>query len=309
MFDNSSSSRIWSMMDKEFESAKSSILEHERTKNVLHPSTSSSSTSVSSISSSEPSCFHSYSSDSTHSFQYFSLHLFSSDSHPNDDVSKAPLFESAMTSIFQSICSKKTPDIAGILLSALESSHQDVREFRLCKKQISGELFTWRLLINEFRLDQFDQFDPVVLQRQFYCRSLNVVLHLLRRIEFETSFFISLDSLKSTCDESLFELVLLQVQNSACFCLALPSSDLVSLCQTYISVLLQDGVPAGIEKDSKSGLPLWMLLFALIRSGCPRELIESYRDDILRHGGAIGNDIYRLLLAFIELISHSFFIQ
>ena len=134
MFDNSSSSRIWSMMDKEFEAAKSSILEHERTKNVLHPSTSSSSTSIPSISSSEPSCFHSYSGNSTHSFQYFSLHFFSPDSHPNDDVSKAPLFESAMTSIFQSICSKKTPDIAGILLSALESSHQDVSEFQLCKK-------------------------------------------------------------------------------------------------------------------------------------------------------------------------------
>ena len=72
-------------------------------------------------------------------------------------------------------------------------------------------------------------------------------------------------------------------------------------------MLLQDVIPTGIEKDSKSGLPLWMLLFALIRCGCPRELIESYRDDILRHGGAIGNDIYRLLLAFIELVSHSFF--
>lgn len=214
MFDNSSSSRIWSMMDKEFEAAKSSILEHERTKNVLHPSTSSSSTSIPSISSSEPSCFHSYSGNSTHSFQYFSLHFFSPDSHPNDDVSKAPLFESAMTSIFQSICSKKTPDIAGILLSALESSHQDVSEFQLCKKQISGELFTWRLLINEFR---FDQFDPIVLQRQFCCGSLNLVLHFLRRIEFEMSFFISPDSSKSTCDESSFELVLLQVQNSACF--------------------------------------------------------------------------------------------
>ena len=81
---------------------------------------------------------------------------------------------------------------------------------------------------------------------------------------------------------------------------ALPSSDLVALCQTYCSVLSQGEVSATLERDSHSGLPLWMLLFALLRSGCTRGIIERYQDDILRHGGAVGHDIYRLLLAFVE---------
>ena len=35
MFESSASQRIWDMMDKEFESAKSSILENERTKTSI----------------------------------------------------------------------------------------------------------------------------------------------------------------------------------------------------------------------------------------------------------------------------------
>lgn len=55
-----------------------------------------------------------------------------------------------------------------------------------------------------------------------------------------------------------------------------------------------------LERDSRSGQPLWMLLFALLRSGCTRDVIEGFQDDILRHGGAVGHDIYRLLIAFVE---------
>ena len=36
MFESSASQRIWDMMDKEFEAAKTSILENERTKTSIH---------------------------------------------------------------------------------------------------------------------------------------------------------------------------------------------------------------------------------------------------------------------------------
>ena len=83
-------------------------------------------------------------------------------------------------------------------------------------------------------------------------------------------------------------------------CPALPSSNLVALCETYCSVLSQGDASAMLERDSRSGQPLWMLLFTLLRSGCTHDVIEAYQDDILRHGGAVGHDIYRLLVAFVE---------
>lgn len=47
--------------------------------------------------------------------------------NPNDDISKAVLFEGAMSSIFEAICAKETPNVARILLTALRESKQDVR--------------------------------------------------------------------------------------------------------------------------------------------------------------------------------------
>ena len=31
-----------------------------------------------------------------------------------------------------------------------------------------------------------------------------------------------------------------------------------------------------LERDSRSGQPLWMLLFTLLRSGCTHDVIEAY---------------------------------
>lgn len=92
----------------------------------------------------------------------------------------------------------------------------------------------------------------------------------------------------------------------------LPSDSLRDIVEEYVRVLCdgKDVLPPslphaqlnGYELDSASGLPLWMLLFYLLRCGCAVEDIEFFKADILRHGGSVGNDVYKLLSIFVKCV-------
>ena len=75
-----------------------------------------------------------------------------------------------------------------------------------------------------------------------------------------------------------------------------------AIVSEYVRVLCDGKDTSGMELDAEANLPLWMTLYCLLRCGCDREAILAYRDDILRHGGSVGNDVLRMLLLFVECL-------
>ena len=57
---------------------------------------------------------------------------------------------------------------------------------------------------------------------------------------------------------------------------------------------------AGLDLDSQSLTPLWPQLFCLLRAGADLEDIDAFADDILRFGGAVGQDVLRMLQEYVR---------
>ena len=59
---------------------------------------------------------------------------------------------------------------------------------------------------------------------------------------------------------------------------------------------------AGLDLDSQSLTPLWPQLFCLLRAGAGADLqdIDAFADDILRFGGAVGQDVLRMLQEYVR---------
>ena len=52
--------------------------------------------------------------------------------------------------------------------------------------------------------------------------------------------------------------------------------------------------------DSQSLTPLWPQLFCLLRAGADLQDIDAFADDILRFGGAVGQDVLRMLQEYVR---------
>ena len=57
---------------------------------------------------------------------------------------------------------------------------------------------------------------------------------------------------------------------------------------------------AGLDLDSQSLTPLWPQLFCLLRAGADLRDIDVFANDILRFGGAVGQDVLRMLQEYVR---------
>lgn len=59
------------------------------------------------------------------------------------------------------------------------------------------------------------------------------------------------------------------------------------------------------ELDSKNHVPLWQLIYFMLRCNCPETAFREFHDDIRRHGGSTGNDLIKLLTLYIKYLQGS----
>ena len=55
-----------------------------------------------------------------------------------------------------------------------------------------------------------------------------------------------------------------------------------------------------MELTGQSFVPLWQLIYLMLRCNCEKKEFAAFYDDIRRHGGSTGNDIIRLLEVYLE---------
>lgn len=188
----------------------------------------------------------------------------------DDDVSKLVIYEPILKDLFDDLCLNKSPAVAERLLETLKNSHQD----------LAGEVFCWKLLIAQLNLTS------VPLRHYRKKDSLNEQSGVLNSVLFLQREFV----------ESMRRAII-----RARSIQQLPDNDLRSLVCAYVQVLFDGRDKAGLDLDSQSLTPLWPQLFCLLRAGADLQDIDAFADDILRFGGAVGQDVLRMLQEYVRV--------